>query len=341
MNRFNDIVSLGMKRVFDGNGFASVPAVITRVGVQQYTKDQLGIVGVSGSELVNVYRGPETVFHADTIDTFKHMPITDGHPPEGVSPLNAKLVQGGHITENVSKLNDIELGATLFLTDQAFIDGSKGSQTSAGYDATIVAKQGVDPVSGQKFDYAFDGPMIGNHLALVDRARCGASCRVLDEDKTKETKMADELTKADVAAMIADNNEKLKVQTGTIVTDALTAHQTKLDATAEAKRKEDEDSDQQKLDDEAAAEKLKADATASAELRVKVKPLLGDKFDDSKSDQELLVLCFADRVDDAENKSVDYLSAMLDSELKDRETGNLKIQDSAVGTSGVTVRAIV
>lgn len=341
MNRFTDIISTrSAKRVIDANGFAHVPAIITRVGIQQYTKDQLGIPGESGSELVNVFRGPDTVFHPDTIESFRHLPVTDTHPPVGVSPQNAKLVQGGHTGEDVAKMSDEDLGVTIHLTDEVFIYKSKGSETSAGYDATIIRDSGE--YNGQKYEYRFDGAMIGNHLALVDKARCGSQCRVLDEEHNKEKQMDE----AKVQTMIDASNEKLTAvltkQFGDTLAQTLKTHQDEQDKKAEEKAKADEDA-KKKADEEAKQKKADAAAIrASIEMRHKIKPLLGDKFDDSKSDHELLVLCFDGKIEDAKNKSDEYLTACLDQELAQREkhTTPPGKNDAAIPVGGVRVKAI-
>ncbi|MFA7257673.1 MAG: DUF2213 domain-containing protein [Kiritimatiellales bacterium] len=341
MSRFNDIVEVSRRRKVDNNGFVSVPAVITRVGIQQYRKDQLGIPGVTGTELVNVFRGADTVFHKDTIESFKHLPVTDGHPPEGVKPTNAKWVQGGHIGEDVAALNDSDLGSTLYLTDEGFITRSKGAQTSAGYDANIIKADGEH--AGVKYEYKFDGAMIGNHLALVDRARCGNDCRVLDEGtKEGEDKMDAKEVKQIVEDAIAVH---AAAQTGVItktIQDALKAHQDSVDSKTAAAA--------QKIADDAAAETAKlqktqqdeAAITGRVELLTKIKPLLGDKFDTKKSNKELLVLAFADSVTGAADKSEDYLLACLDAELDARAKGTVRIGDAATAPVGaVHVKAIV
>lgn len=335
---FYDKVPLRMaRRKTDANGFVAVPAIITRVGIQRYTKDQLGIPGVSGDEIVNVFRGPDTVFHQDTIESFKHLPITDGHPAKGVSPKNVRMLQGGHIGEDVQKADEseIDLGATIYLTDHSFIEKSKGSETSAGYDAQIIPSSGE--FEGQKYDYKFDGPMIGNHLALVPAARCGKECRVLDEEN-KEKEMDESKVQKMIDDAIKSNNAELTKSFGDTLSTALESHQKKVDEkAAEEKRKADE---------AAAAEKAKEDQKKNDEAAIqrrldtmlKVKPLLGDKFDSSKSTKELLVMAFADQIEDAESKSEDYLLAHLDTEVARREKGGKHFSDtSATGAIDAVV----
>jgi hypothetical protein len=316
--RFTDVVSLReVKRQADRNGFVRVPAIITTVGIQQYRADQLGVAGVSGNQLVNVFRGPDTVFHADTIESFRHLPVTDGHPAAGVKPTNAKFVQGGHVGEDVQKTDESSLGATLYLTDEGFISSSRGSETSAGYDANIIKADGE--FEGTKYQYKFDGAMLGNHLALVAKGRCGHGNRVLDENHNKENTMEKDDVVQIVADAIAKNNETQAASTATIVADALVAHQTIQDkkvADAADLLKTDAD-DKQKLEDQKVVDQ--AAIATRVDLLTKVKPLLGDKYDAKLDNKELLVLTLGDSVDDAAEKSEDYLMALLDAETGKRK----------------------
>lgn len=338
MSLFQDIVLMSPRRKQDRNGFVSVPAVITRVGVQQYREDQLGL-GLKGDRLVNVFRPPETVFHRDTVESFKHLPVTDGHPAEGVNPQNARYVQGGHLGEDVAQLGDAELGVTLYLTDSAFINKSKGSQTSAGYDATIIKDSGV--FNGQPYEYKFDGPMIGNHLALVPAARCGSECRVLDEGNKKEKEMEASEVKALIDQAIQDNNAARTKVVSDAISTALKQHQDALDAKAQKA--------QQDAADKAAAEAAKQQKTqqdeaalqARVELHTKLKPLLGDKYDAKKSDKDLLVLAFGSQIQDAESKSEQYLLALLDQEVDRRAKAGVKLGDAVLSGDAVVVPAVI
>lgn len=332
MTSFSDRMPLGRKRVVDSNGFAHVPAVITKVGVQKYRKDQLGIDGEDGGELVNVFRPPETVFHPETIESFQNMPVTDNHPQEGVSPTNAKAVQGGHIGGDVQKSNEKELGATLHLTDKWFINKSKGSETSAGYDAKIIRDSGT--FEGLNYDYRFDGPMIGNHLALVPKGRCGSACRVLDN------KQENEMDEKKVQGMIGDALQKSEDSIMKSVSKVIVDELTKQQADAESKAKTDAEAATKKEDDEKAKIHDRAAIEKSVKLREKIKPLLGDKFDDKLDDKALLVLAMTDSVEDAEGKSVDYLDAMVDTEIAVRGKRKLKPHHDVAPAGSVEISGI-
>ncbi len=335
------------RRQTDESGFVKAPAVITKVGVQEYTLDQLGIPGVKGKKMVKVFRPPETVFHEDTIASFQHKPLTDGHPPQGVTTKNARNVLGGHIGEDVQKLDDETLGVTIHLQDLKFISKSKGSQTSAGYDAEIIKDAGEH--NGVKYEYRFDGAMIGNHLALVPRARCGTGCKVLDNTTHKEQRKMDTDDKKEVQGMIDSAvktaNEELTTSLtksfGDTLKTTLTDHQKEVDDKAvEAKKKADEEAVEAKK----VADKLIADADAAkskVDLLVKVKPLMkSDAYDaiKDKEPKEILVACMKDSVEKAEDKTEDYLTAMLDNEIARRKQVSPRVDARAPGA--VIVKAI-
>lgn len=345
--QFNDVVTFTLgRRQTDESGFVRTPAVITKVGVQQYTKDQLGIPGVSGRELVNVFRPPETVFHADTIASFGHKPVTDGHPPRGVTIRNSRQVVGGHIGEDVQKIDDLTLGSTIHLTDEGFITKSKGSQTSAGYDAEIIADSGE--WEGQKYDYRFDGAMIGNHLALVPNARCGKGCAVLDEENNKGKKM-DAEDKKEVAGMIDAKFDELKKGQISKEDVASTVAESLKNHTDEQARKAKEDADKKKADED--AKKADEDKEKEIEQRVqrkadvlaKVKPLMKDEDYNGVKDKEtkeILVACMKDSIDKADEKSEDYLEAMLDTEIAKRKDSRKGVHDATQSTGGIKIPKI-
>jgi len=332
--RFFDKVAFG-KRVTDQNGFVHAPAVITRVGVQQYHVDELrrdkslegALNGKSG--LMNVFRPPETVFNPLTIDSFKNMPVTVSHPDNMVHPENARYVQAGHIGEDVKQISNKDLGCTIHLTDKDAIAISHGIETSAGYDCPIIAEDGE--FEGVKYSFRFDGPMIGNHLALVPAGRCGPDCKVLDNKQ--EMNMDEAKVQAMIDAAIGAVDAKIQ----TAVTDAVSAMKIGdmvADACAKVMKDQRDAEEAAKLAAQNTDAQKQADAAAlesKVALRAKVQPLLGDKYDASKTDHELLVLAIGDSVKDADKKSDAYLQDKLDEIIEDRKGGQssvLKIDSS-------------
>lgn len=321
--RLNDKISFG-QRVTDGNGFVAVPAVITKVGVQKYHVDELRrepklrtqLTGMSG--LIGVFRGPDTVFNPLTIDSFKNLPVTVQHPDGMVDTSTARFVQAGHIGADVSKIGDACLGATIHLTDKDAIEISKGSETSAGYDCPIIADTGT--YAGEEYNFRFDGPMIGNHLALVPAGRCGDECKVLDkqQEKDMDEKKVTELVETTVADAIA------KAMPSVVAKAIADADMSKIvsDKVDEAfKVKEESDEAKAKLDAEAAEAKKLDDAEMSKKiaLHAKLQNVLDSEYDSGKTDHELLVLAVGDTITDAESKSDEYLTEKVDEIAKERK----------------------
>jgi len=342
--RLVDRVQLG-KRVTDANGFVSVPAVITKVGVQRYHVSELmkdsalhkHLKGKTG--LINVYRPAETVFNPLTIDSFKNLPVTVQHPDESLSTRNTKFVASGHIGSDVDQMDDARLGATIHLHDASAIDVSHGSETSAGYDCPIIYKTGTH--GDESYEFSFDGPMIGNHLALVPAGRCGKDVKVLDEkmeieemEKDQVIKLVEDTLKtaleSSVPTLVADAVGKLDI--GKQVTDAVNAASTKAKEDADAAEAEKVKADQ-----------LKADAAKDMQARVvlhaKMSQILDKEYDAAKTDKELMVLAVGDTVEDAASKSDEYLCEKIDEIAKERKDAST-IQGDADNSSGeINLRA--
>lgn len=340
--RFIDKVSFG-KRVTDQNGFVHAPAVITRVGVQRYHVDELrrapalagALAGKAG--LVNVFRPPETVFHPLTADSFKNMPVTVSHPDEMVHVQNARYVQTGHIGEDVRAITDKDLGCTIHLTDKGAIDISRGIETSAGYDCPIIADDGE--FEGEKYNFRFDGPMIGNHLALVPEGRCGPNCKVLD---TKENEMDEAKVKSMIDSAIADVDAKITagvtdavtaLKIGDMVADSITKVLADQKAADEAAKLAAQNTDAQRSKD-AAVE------AAKIAIHAKVQPLLGDKYDATKSVHELLVLTIGDSVKDADKRCDEYLQDKLDEIIEERKGGQSNVVKMDSGAKIIKLKAL-
>ncbi|OWK39540.1 DUF2213 domain-containing protein [Fimbriiglobus ruber] len=185
----------------DLNGYITVENnPISRSGVFQYLGRSIG--APEPDRIYNVYR-PAEEFTPETIDSFKMLPIVDDHtmlgPREsGLTPAEVKGVHGttgeGVVFEN----------GVLYAPVKVFSERLKnliesGKQAlSLGYRCVYEKASGI--FDGQMYDYV-QRNLRGNHLALVDAARCDVA--VLDNhmafdhfdlalDNSKETIMADE-----------------------------------------------------------------------------------------------------------------------------------------------------
>ncbi|MDI2595014.1 DUF2213 domain-containing protein [Pseudomonas sp. 681] len=180
-------------------GFLLCEAVpIARTGTLLYDESELVnddgplVQGGSGG-LVTIERNPDQVFRAETIASFEGKPVTLSHPDDFVNPSNWRELSVG-ITQNVRQGDGIEndlMLADLLITDaeaislvRAPVDAATGQpvsplrQVSCGYDADY---EQLAVGRGRQMN------IVGNHVALVERGRCGPRCAIGDSDDMRTT----------------------------------------------------------------------------------------------------------------------------------------------------------
>lgn len=161
------------------NGYLVADARITRVGVFDYRNAD----GTVRREL----RTPDEVFHADAMDSFRMVPLTNEHPTELLNATNTRKYQVGSVSE--VKRDGEFVGGRLLVTDaDAIAAAEKGRrELSCGYHCDLEmgagTTKGIDGVQdGLRYD-AVQRNIRGNHVALVDRGRAGTEVSMrLDAD---------------------------------------------------------------------------------------------------------------------------------------------------------------
>jgi hypothetical protein len=180
--RFYTVEQLGEKQSITPDGFLLCEDTpIARIGTQVYGEHELpGLVGKDG--LIHVMRDESEVFRPQTIASFNGKPVTNNHPPEKVTPNNFRHYAVG-VVLNPRRGDGIQydnnfLYADLLITDPVAIGEVRSGkrEVSAGYDAEY--EQTVD---GEGRQYG----IVGNHVALVNRGRCGPLCSIGDEEMPK------------------------------------------------------------------------------------------------------------------------------------------------------------
>jgi len=340
----SDVLELKSSRNKTREGFLEATAALTCVGVQYYSGKQFGL---DTNDLVGVFRPAETVFHKDTIASAKLKPITREHPDEDVTAENYKHLTAGTIGETVEPIDNTRLGAKVIINDANVIkeieDGTV--ETSAGYLATLVEELGTH--EGNEYQFKFDGPMIINHLAIVDRGRCGPNVKILDKgnDMTKEQiiklltdagiidadgkKVAVELKAEDLveklAAVMKKNDEAEK--------DAEKAAAEK--AEKEAADKNEDDNDDEDKGDKEESKKDAAETALNDAVNVRVKLVtdcqvhLKDTDVSKMTNREILETALKDDVENIETKSDGYLMGVLDTINVDRKAAADKAAEMA------------
>lgn len=147
---------------------------ISRVGTFEYAPSETGIpAGPSG--IVEMTRTAEELFSPDTMASFEGKPIVVGHDTFA-DPSNWSEIAKGHI-QNVRRgegpQRDLLLADLLIQKQDAIdlVESGELTEVSCGYDATA-----VDDGGGK----GHQAGIVGNHLALVKKARCGELCHIGD-----------------------------------------------------------------------------------------------------------------------------------------------------------------
>jgi uncharacterized protein len=168
-------------RTITSDGYLVAPAVLARAGVFKYRAAELGLSDRKPDELVTVYRSQKAL--ADAVESFESQTITLDHKWTSAANWRANAI--GDVRE-VSMRDDDMIG-TLIVRDQKAIRAIEGgrSQLSNGYRAAVVHNPGK--YRGQSYEYEQTN-FVGNHIAVVDRARCGTECRIADSEPTETVK---------------------------------------------------------------------------------------------------------------------------------------------------------
>ncbi|MHC5543236.1 DUF2213 domain-containing protein, partial [Singulisphaera rosea] len=247
---------------------------ISRSGVFQYLGRSIG--APIPDKIYNVYR-PAEEFTPETVDSFRLLPIVDDHtmlgPQEkGFVPAEAKGVHG--TTGETVDFEDGVLYATLKIFSDTLAKMIESGKTalSLGYRCIYEKASGI--FDGQRYEY-IQRNLRGNHLALVDAARCDVA--VLDNhmafdhfdlalDNSKETNMAEETQKLEdrlkkaedwIAGRMAKDAEEEEMKKKQAEDEA--AKEAEAKDAEEKEKAEKEAADKKARDEMSEEEKKKAD----------------------------------------------------------------------------------
>ncbi len=307
-------------REYTDEGFLRVPGTVARVGIQQYLARELGLPG-DPNRIVNVYRPPEEVFHADSLTSFDGVDVTINHPDALVNSSNYKNVTAG-VVRGSGRVDGDFIVCDLIVKDRQAIDAinSGKCELSAGYTAVYDAQEGVTP-QGERYEFIQREIRI-NHVALVDKARAGANARVFDHsndevrpmthkvmlDSGRTVEIADEAA----ALLVGDTIDRLKKS----VADA-EAKAEKAQAAADAAKEQLEEA-RQLTSDSAIQARVKSIATVQA----KAQRIAGESFTcDSVDTVEIAraAMKIARPKVDWSDKSAAYVQAAFDAKIEEIE----------------------
>lgn len=276
------------------DGSTRVSARLARTGVQVYT--------YTDGSTVREYRPDGEVFARESMETFRGLALTVGHPSGPVTPDNWAKLAVGHIGDNV-KRDSTFLASDIVVKDAATlarIDSGELVELSAGYFVEIDRTPGVTP-EGERYDQV-QRNIRANHIALGPKGwgRAGGDVRLYTGDSTdglrsavsyctdrvlepRENRQMDTVPKADYDKAIAER-------------DALAAQLAATKVQAEQA---------------AAAE----DSKLASRVALRVAAIKVDSaLDVTKSDREIMIATIAAVDPDfkSDSRSDDYLRARFD-----------------------------
>ncbi|WP_183750807.1 DUF2213 domain-containing protein [Pseudochelatococcus contaminans] len=151
---------------------------IARTGPMLYAAGEVpDLEPEAGRGMITVERDAETLFDPDAILSFAGKPVTNDHPAGFVVPETWRSLAIGTVLNprrGEGVLSDY-LIADLLITDaDAISDVRAGKrEVSCGYECE---REQIRPGLGRQTR------IVGNHVALVDRGRCGPSCAIQDKE---------------------------------------------------------------------------------------------------------------------------------------------------------------
>jgi len=173
--KFYTVTKLGKHTSMTPEGYLLAEAVpVARCGEQVYHQSELPLEP-NGDGFVVVSRDPDEVFRDESIRSFQAKPIVNDHPVEEVGPGNWNNLAIGVMVNprrGTGADDDVLLADLLFTTPVGIQLVKQGKRAvSVGYDAHY---DQTAPGRGRQKN------IVCNHLALVDVARCGVRCTIMD-----------------------------------------------------------------------------------------------------------------------------------------------------------------
>lgn len=176
--------------------------------VSQYLGSEIdpeGKMGLKPKGIYNVYRPKSEVSKREFIESLNAKPLLDDHEVIGnfkgaTDPDKANT--SGTLTE--VKLVGNELHGRIDVWSPKMLKKIHGGkrELSLSYSCEFVPRKGV--YNGERYDFVQSNLRCGNHLALVDTARNGHDCRVMDGAIVHDETIQMEKPEMDISKLSAD-----------------------------------------------------------------------------------------------------------------------------------------
>lgn len=210
---------------------------VSRIGVQKYYGYELGldVDDVDYDRQLSVYRPPESVFEQQSMDSFANKPVTDGHPWDLLNSSNVAEYQKGVIGSVITKTDSHVIADKVVIMDSGLAADYKmgvKKEVSMGYTVDWEVSQGVTP-KGEAYDL-IQKNIRGNHLAVVERGRCGTSCNLGDSAKNRNQMKGSDMSTVNYVNVSIDGLDHQVTPTGKQIIDKVLADKKASDAKYDA-----------------------------------------------------------------------------------------------------------
>jgi hypothetical protein len=259
---FNDNENIQPLHIYRG-------IVIARTGKQDYLESE--IVDGGSNKIVSLYRLDKDV--EESAKLLNHLPIVEEHPQKPMEFSDATPILG--VVTN-ARFEDGKV-----LADLVFYKTPSNKEFSLGYSADVVLKDG-------KYIQTKIKP---NHLAVVERSRCGIICSLTKKNKR-------------IKNMQINFNDKAHE-----VTDEVGAYI----AVLEANQADTENKLKKAFNDGLIAEKTRASTIAIAQKR-------GISFKDTDKVEDIKMAIAKDLGIDVTGKSKEFIDGIIATSLAIGET---------------------
>lgn len=176
VKRFYTTTSLGDKRHMTPEGFlVCLDVGFARTGEMLYGPEETPVHSADGMSGVTIKREEDQVFAPDTILSIIGKSVTDEHPDDNVTPDTFKDLEVGTVISarrGTGSMADLLIGDIIIKDPTSIKNVLDGKvEVSCGYDADY---EELSPGVGRQKNIYY------NHLALVDKGRCGPRCAIGD-----------------------------------------------------------------------------------------------------------------------------------------------------------------
>lgn len=174
-----------MSKTIDENGFVTyLDTFITGEGVFDYAGFQIdfdGSMGLDPKAIYKVYRPKNEVVNPDFVASLNNKPLVNDHTLvgdiDGAKPVERKGAHG--VVSNAHVKDDGVYADVTVWSDMLKNLIARGKkELSLAYPCRYRKEHGI--FKGEEYDFVQFGLGCSNHLALVDEARMGHKCRVMD-----------------------------------------------------------------------------------------------------------------------------------------------------------------